>query len=263
MSKTAYEPSRMSDTRKIAKMSQAHIVINIRNVAEQATQAERDGGKMAYRDYHRIMSDVAKRYGVEVYIVTGVFCALSPNSDWMGNLRSMITMVKGFTDGWPIEDITVTTYHANRERAWRLMQGESFTDVFKGLKVINFFQSIVNPRHPEAVTVDGHIANVVRNQKNGMWYSGLNNTEYKRVKTAVQKVALDMRLLPSQLQAILWFTWKRIHNVIPADASEMFDREFNSLRPYINTARFQPFPRKENAEPFDTGARQQMSLFDE
>ncbi len=259
MGKKVYEKGRMSSTVKIAKLSLTTIRCNLRAVLKQATQAEIDGGMVAYADYRRVMQEVADRYSVPVSNVTGVFCALSPNSDWRSNLRSMITLVKGYVDGLNMEDVTVTTYNRNKRNAWCLVQGEPFDKVYKGLKVNNFYRSIVNPQDPEPAAVDGHLANVARNQQNGMGYSGLSGGEYKRVKECLIKVARQRDMLPSQLQAILWFTWKRIHDIKAASTVEMFDRETNSLRPYVDTSWIRPFPRKE--KPIEGDGHRQMILF--
>lgn len=260
MGKKIYEKGRIAHTVKISQMSDKTIRDNILSVLKQSTVAEIDGGKVAYSDYNRVMRDVAHRYLVSSSRVTGVFCALSPNSDWMGNLRSMITLVKGYREGWPEEDVTVTTYNSNRAKAWRLVQGEPFCEVYKGLKVNNFYRSIRSPQSPDHVTVDGHMANVARNQQNGMWYSGLNDSEYRRVKDCFQLVAYRNNILPSQLQGILWFTWKRIHAIKAPSTVEMFDREFNAMRPYLDTSVIKPFPRK--SKPLPEVEDLQLNLFD-
>lgn len=248
MGNSTYNSGRMSETVKISKMHPRAITNNLTRVWEQATPGERDGGVLAYDDYHQVMCEISNRYDVEPAKVAGAFCALSPNSDWMGNLRSAITMTHGWSHGWSEEEVTVTTYNANRGRAWRIMEGEPFESVFKGPKVRDFYRSIIEPQNQESATIDGHIANVARGQQNGMWYSGLTISEYRKVKSCLQRLAKRNGILPLQMQGVLWFAWKRIHNILAADEAVLFGEP---LRPYVRTDWIQPFPRRQQQEPVE------------
>ena len=236
----------MKDTRKLSKMPTGTITRNLRAVWEQSTPGEIEGGCLAYSDYHRVMHDIAARYGLAHAHVTGVFCALSPNADWLSNLRSALTMAYGFTQGYSEEEITVTTYHANRARAWRIINGEPFHSVYKGPKVRDFFQSICEPTNTSSATIDGHLANIARAQVNGMWYSGVTMREYKVVRGCVQRLAVRNGILPLQMQAILWFTWKRIHDIKSSPEAILFEEP---LRPYLDTKWMHPYPRKQPEQP--------------
>jgi hypothetical protein len=241
MTKTRYVPGKRSETVKLTRLTSRRITNNLTRVWDQSTPAERSAGLHAYPDYHRVMAEIAERYNVPHHLVCGVFCALSPNADWLSNLRSAITLVHGWVNDWPESGVTVTTYNANRARAWRIINGEPFTSVFSGLKVNDFYTSICDPTDPRAATIDAHLSNAARGQQNGVWYSGVSKTEYRKVRAAVQRLAKRNGRLPMQMQATIWFTWKRLHDILAVKEATLFE---DCLRPYIDTRRILPYPQK-------------------
>lgn len=104
-------------------------------------------------------------------------------------------------------------------------------------KVMN----ILEPENPDYVTVDGHMIS--------MWHGArINVTDatrfaryYQVIADATTKLAEEERILPNQVQATLWFTWKRLHSVLRHDGTlNLFgdhwqlEPDIDLIRPYQN-----------------------------
>ena len=186
---------------------------NLRALWERADDVDRREGARAYFRYADVMASVAEVTGVPFRTVAGVFAALSPNNDYDGNLRSMGHVLQGWLQGRPQESVRVTTYHHCRARSWAILEGRDPLDVLGGQKTRSFFFNITDPSGPVHVTVDGHMVGVWRGVRLTMDEAGINARQYAEIADGFRRVATDLGVLPSQLQATLWFTQKRVHSV--------------------------------------------------
>lgn len=186
---------------------------NIYRVLDEAMPLEVEEGKSAYQNYNRTLTEISEATRLSLNAVAGCFSALSPNSDYIGNLRSCKTLCVGFVGGKPEDSCTVSTYKHNRAKAWRILEGEHFYSVFKGLKVRNFWRNLTEPDNPEAITIDGHMVNIWRGEVHVMSDSGISKLKYAKLAHEFSRVARREDLLPCQLQAILWLTWKRLNRI--------------------------------------------------
>lgn len=214
---------------------------NILRVYEKVDAIDRHEGLLAYPRYHESLKYYAQHYNVLMPNVIGAFSALSPNNDYMGNMRSLVTLLEGMRRGRREEDCTVSTYKACRNRAWRFLHGEDFLTVTKGPKTRAFFQNILNPFDPVPVTIDGHMACISIGKRMTMREVVRTRFKYDVVAQEFRDVAAEVGLLPNQLQAMLWFTWKRINNVIYTPQLDVFTGE-NHWGTLIDPARVRPFP---------------------
>lgn len=196
---------------------------NISSVLAQADGIDWSEGLKAYHSYHQTMSGLADYYGYPLASVAAVFAALSPNNDYVKNLRSTATLLKGHKLGMSVETLTVSTYSACKRRAWRALSGEDFLSFTKGPKTRNFYQLIVNPEHPSAITIDGHMVSVRLGRRLTMVAAKLTNFKYEEVALDFRSVAFSQFIRPSQLQAVLWFTWKRTKNIVYDGNQNLFD----------------------------------------
>lgn len=181
-----------------------------------------DEGISAYASYNMTMFHLGQFYGVDTKTACGVFAALSPNADYHGNLRSCATVLLALRDGWELEEVTVTTYKQNLFKAWRIGRGEEFSEVFQGLKVNEFYKSILNPSDRENFCVDGHMANIARGQKLVLTNAGLTESSFKKIKEAGLITARIFGISGPACQAILWFRWK-MENRIKFNPQMTFD----------------------------------------
>lgn len=220
---------------------------NIRNVLGQASPVEITEGRAAYELYNKTLQEIAQTFELSLSRVAGAFSALSPNSDYQGNLRSLLTLCMGFKGGMQEADCTVSTYNTNRAKAWRLLQGEDFNTVYKGLKVRSFYRNLIEPDHPRAITIDGHMVNVFRGEVHVMSNSGITPRQYEHIAGNYRLIARQQGLLPCQLQAILWLVWKRLHRIKVGDFDPfqgvLFEEE-NRCRIYVPVETIKPYDFK-------------------
>lgn len=233
-------------------MRETEIIENLFKVLVAATPEEFVAGAQAYGDYTRVMRDVAKRFELSTPVVTGVFCALSPNNNWMANLRSAVTVCHAFVNGWPENETPVTTYNKNRDKAFRILRGEAIDHVFKGRKVLSFYDNIAYWPDSKVVTVDGHMANAARGKPLPLVKSGLTNREYgivedctillNKLLSVEARVKLGVRgLSPCDLQAVVWLTWKRMHSLAYAEGLYLFPEV--GLSQYVDSSKMEPYTR--------------------
>lgn len=172
-------------------------------------------GLLAYGRYREVMQRLADRYGVDLGRVVAAFAATSPNSDYVGNVRSVVTMLEGLARGLPADACTVSTYKACRDRAYTYLTGEAdFMATVKGPKIRAFYSNITDPEDPIPVTIDGHMVAAHRNSGGTMKDNIPRRAEYLQVAEDVRELARRVGVLPNQAQATLWFTRKRTLRVV-------------------------------------------------
>jgi hypothetical protein len=206
-------------------------------------------GCLAYDRYHQVMQDVCRRYGVNLERVTAVFCALSPNNDYDGNLRSMVSVLEGYTQGWTVDEVEVSTYRHCLVRAWSYMNGVPFLQDAKGLKIRNFYQNILHPRSNRFVTIDGHMVAIWRGQNLTMKEAICRTaSEYHMIANATKHLAFENFMHPNQMQAVLWFVRKRIHNIKAGNAAQydlLMPNDLDMWKTYRDPDAIKPFPRRD------------------
>jgi hypothetical protein len=69
-------------------------ITNLLRLIHQAEDIDIDDGLKAYFRYHDMMVELSSHYNVPLSSVTGAFVALYPNSDYHGNLRSVVSMLE-------------------------------------------------------------------------------------------------------------------------------------------------------------------------
>jgi hypothetical protein len=195
---------------------------NIKSVLGQSDVVDWEEGLQAYSRYHETMRRLGEHYGYSLETVAAVFAALSPNNDYIKNLKSTVTLLKAHRDRADVNSVTVSTYNRCKFRAWRVLEGERFLEFTKGPKTRNFYLSIVNPQDPEAVTIDGHMLNIWHGELKTMVQQASRSFRYFEVAGDIRQVAFAEFILPSQLQSILWFTWKRINRIVYDGQMDLF-----------------------------------------
>ncbi len=201
-------------------------VKNIRKIFHQADEIDRREGMAAYSNYHHSFRKICKFFDFEFEPFVGAFAALSPNNDYLNNLRSAVTIALGHREGIALERITVSTYKTCASRAWRVLDGEDFLAFTKGQKTRSFYQNILDPNDPAPVTIDGHMISIFKGKRMRMNEAVRFNKHYELISDAIKLVAYDERLLANQVQAILWFTWKRIHKPVKGDGQlNLYDQQ--------------------------------------
>jgi hypothetical protein len=100
----------------------------IRRRALQAAWSEvpdedKEMGLKAYPVYHPTLRGMATHYGTPFIPTVEAFVAMSPNSDYHGNLRSLANVLAAIKAGDRFEDCVISTYRACGRRAWGYLTG--------------------------------------------------------------------------------------------------------------------------------------------
>ena len=199
------------------KLTDSHILA----VYFTASRSEREEGLNWYSRASRIANQLAEEYETTVEVTAAVIALLSPNNKWDRNIADAERLIKAWATGEEYSSVKVCTYNANKEKAIRVLEGESIDEVISGRKVTAFFHCIIGC--PNSVCIDDHAYNIWRGEQ-----SPLDEVPHISKKTyelicddyisAANKINLiDDRhqLLASEVQAITWVTWRnRINGVV-------------------------------------------------
>lgn len=217
-------------------------VANLRRFLDMASEEDVMEGKLAYGRYHSLMRDLSRRYGFGFENITAAFVSLSPNDDYIGNLRSLLSLLEGLKERRAFSEIVISTYRHAGERAYDFLIGrEPFLTKSRGLKISSFYRNIIDPNDPEPITVDGHISAAWQGFNRLTMKEAIvkSRTDYKMVADALRSLAADRGLVGNQAQAIIWFARKRMNGVkhtpqldLFRPSDDFFSVKIDDLRPY-------------------------------
>ncbi len=179
-------------------------------------------GLKAYGVYHRALRRWAAHFGFGFVQTVEAFAALSPNNDYVGNLRSLSAVMEAAARGRP--DFTISTYRACGLRAYSYLIGEvSFLDTVKGRKITAFRENILYPDTSRLVTVDGHMGSLWAGHDLTMKEAvPIVNRHYSDIERAISSVARKAKMAPCQAQATLWAYRKRTRAVLWDSQLDLF-----------------------------------------
>lgn len=215
---------------------------NLESMFRRASNIDLNEGMVAYERYHMVMQKIADRYIFSLPTVIAVFVSLSPNNDYVGNLRSAVSVLDGIRRDIDPAHVVVSTYRHCQERAYAYAMGQrDFLACTQGLKIRSFYHNVLDPQDGRWVTVDGHMSAIWQAKKLTMKQALVKPRVYDLIRSDIIRLAFRHYMLPNQMQAILWFTRKRVENVVydpqlrlfgdPSDIWETF-RDVNTIHPY-------------------------------
>jgi len=189
---------------------------NLVNWWNTSSQMDRDYGKTAYHGYKFDIMKILPTRSMDVGCA--VFALLSPNNDYNGNVDSMRKVVAAHRRGIPAREIEgLTCYRACAERAYRVLDCEPIDNVFgkNANKTYNFYRNILDPEDPRFVTIDGHMYNLWRGEITTLKEVAVHfkPKQYKVIADDFKAFARALDIPPSQLQATLWWIWKRVNRI--------------------------------------------------
>ena len=223
--------------------------VNLWSAFKKADDIDYEAGRTAYYKYQVLMKALAKQYGCTIEQATAVFVSTSPNNDYKNNLRSTVSILHGWRHGTPEDRIRISTYNHCRKRALEFLNGKDFLKSTTGPKIRSFFKNIVNPEDPsKPVTVDGHMVGAWSGKKILMKDAAVSNFNYEDIAMATRKLADQAGLEPCQFQAIIWFTWKRIHRSVFDQNLDLFGDHWGLD---VDLTKIRPFKYTEPKEPWD------------
>lgn len=186
------------------------MVRNIRAILARATAEEVSTGVGWYPTARHGCDVWSAKYHVDARTIASVIAALSPQCEWMQNLRAALNLVSG-------EYVPFTgpsrPLGANVAKARAILRdGALLPDAYfkEGYKVRSFARNLQGDY--SAVTVDTHAAQIAL----GDPIAKIRSLEHAKPYAAVGRAYLHAASLesiePAEIQAITWLAWKRIYS---------------------------------------------------
>jgi hypothetical protein len=163
----------------------------ILSVYERATTDDIMTGMTWYASAHMIAREAGN-----VVAGAGIIAALSPRMPWYRNILLARQAFVGNLNGGCLKR---SIANANA-----IATGAHPLDILNGLKTRAFFDNILNPLLSTAVTVDVHAIRIAGIERDSVG-KGLYNDIADAYRTAASKVGI----MPLDLQAITWTTYRR------------------------------------------------------
>lgn len=187
---------------------------NVEKVWEEHTLDDYNNGKMWYREANQFSLEVAEKYKVAPVVSAGVLSALSPMKEWGLNKRmadNFFNLVKNDTEnGWK----RAGHYMTQKKKAWDIYSlvnpvVDEVNKILHGLKTVNFFGCIIDPTNTDNLCIDTHMIKLATPLDHGK----ITTKQYLFLKKEYINFANRVDMIPSQAQAVLWVTYKRIKDI--------------------------------------------------
>ena len=192
-------------------------VRNILKVYRRATLDDFADGVEWYRRALVQCEEIGDEYSMRINTVIGVMAALSPNNKWEINVRNTWEMIDAWCNQRDIDSFKVSTYGANKRKAWSILEEQLYTDDdiltrLNGQKTRSFYSNI---RGLDEVTIDGHALNIARGVRFNLTddRTNIGKRLYRELQQAYVRAAKRVGIEPHNLQAITWTTWRREHGI--------------------------------------------------
>jgi len=191
--------------------------LNIKAVYDLSTIKEREDGRLWYPQALKIARGLAARYRVSLECSAGVLAALSPRNKWTRNCTDCEAMISLFkADPESAADYKACTFGANKKKALRILtenpiKSERVLEILSGPKLKEFYSCIMGL--PE-ICIDGHAFSLWDGGRITLAKIPSIGVKLRReIKKDYESVATDLNIPGSELQAVTWVTWRRIHGV--------------------------------------------------
>tara|TARA_R110002167_G_scaffold148634_1_gene341675 strand:+ start:406 stop:1050 length:645 start_codon:yes stop_codon:yes gene_type:complete len=172
-----------------------------------------------YSNANKFSQEMSLKYGISTTKIAAIISALSPAIGWIENKQNAIDMLNVYTNFGELENCQYSTYGQNALKAWNILidseattELEIFNKYFNndksGFKTANFFLNISNPNNKEAVTIDRHQLSICKNLKKSGGGQTAGKRAYEILKEVHIETAKELNILPQQLQAVTWSTFR-------------------------------------------------------
>jgi len=172
---------------------------NLLEMYEKRTDQHTQEGMQWYKTANQICVDMGKQLDYDPAVVAQVISALSPRNKWERNIIDTRTVLEAVNDGKSPEDVKVSTFHSNKNKAFEIARGERGIDQASP-KTYSFVKNIAE-LDDSKVTID-------------VWHlracfgktidSGLTPLRYKQLEQLTLKCAEMVGIRGYEFQAIVW-----------------------------------------------------------
>jgi len=199
-------------------------VENIKAIYQLASAQEIVNGKAWYPTANAIAEQLAESYDVRKFCAIGVLAALSPRNKWNRNVIDAETLISAYVDAGSDQALLtkVCTFGANKAKAVKILEldssrgedGVSFGEVLailSGPKLREFASCI---HGLEDVCIDGHAWCIHQGGRVSLKDVPAIGVQLRReIKDDYRQAAADLGVSASEVQAITWVAWRRIHGI--------------------------------------------------
>jgi hypothetical protein len=178
-----------------------------------ATVSEVREGMNWYSDANVYARELASRYNVPLQVVVGIIAAYSPQAGWLENKR--------YTVSFLINPKVRLRSAVQDDKSKRIASLTCENEIYNALSLTDaawktkaFFLNILNPDVVTDVTIDRHaiaicIQRPEKTEALSEAYSKLTKKQYDFFQLAYVQAAKKLDILPQQLQAITWTSYRR------------------------------------------------------
>ena len=179
--------------------------------------SELQDGLTWYSEANKYARELAARFNLSIQQVVGLIAAFSPQAGWVENKRYTVTFL--YNPNSRIRSQVQT------DKAKVILSLAIESDIYNALSIRDaayktkaFYKNILNPDIDADVTIDRHaIASCIQHPDNvsalSAAYGDLTAKQYEFFQACYIKAAKQVNVLPHQLQAIVWVTYRRIRKL--------------------------------------------------
>jgi len=219
-------------------LTEKKVINSILRFYTLATIAETNEGVQWYNEANKYCRELATRFNITISQVAGIIAAFSPQCGWQENKRFALSFL--------INSTKVMGNEVRTSKAQKILTLTSEADIYNALSINNeawktkaFFLNILNPDLITDVTIDRHAIAICIQSTNSTKslsnnYGKLTVIQYRFFEKCYAKAALQLDILPQQLQAIVWTVYRRLRE----------------LRLHNDAKGWQPFDTDGNENPF-------------
>lgn len=166
---------------------------NIVNTFDDATPEEKRQGKTWYKEAHDYCVALSKEFGIDLRIVIGIMAALSPRREWTLNKRQTRFYLEGKRN---------LHTRIQMSKCNRIYAGSDIELVLGGLKTINFYRNILNPKDFDPCTIDLWMLRLYPS------VISLTPKKYESIKKDFNEVAKLKGTITNRVQATCWISMR-------------------------------------------------------
>ncbi len=171
-----------------------------------ATEEQEEAGRVWYDEAREVSESIAAVTGIDAFTAAAVIAALSPKNKWDRNVHDAWELCKAWARGGEQDTVSVCTFHSNRDKAWRILDGEK--DVLASSpKVSAFADTIAYGILSKSIVVDvWHTRACLAKPSEGVvdCQSSPTNAQYRRLEEITLEEAGRIDEFPCEYQATIW-----------------------------------------------------------
>jgi hypothetical protein len=192
---------------------------NILAVYQLASTYDRQQGLDWYPRAKKFALELVLRYDtISLSQAIGVIAALSPRNKWERNMTDAENLIRvHHTDPESVESVKVCTFGANKAKAIAILnlgegaEVETVRNILSGPKLTEFFNCIIGE---DDCCIDGHAYSVWAGDRITLADVPKIGVKLRReIKSAYAEAAEAAGISSSEMQAITWCAWRRLHGI--------------------------------------------------